>query len=421
LGKRFLMADHVLVVGGFYLVFPVVALHFVGKLGWAAASVGVALGVRQVAQQGLSLFGGSLSDHFGAKPMIVAGMLLRALGFALMAWAVNPAMLLLSCALSGLGGALFEPARGARVVKLTRPAERPRFHSVLMMQESVAAVTGALLGTLLLGVDFLWVGLGGCAVVVLAALANALLLPAYRVATPGTSAGTAMRIPLRDKPFMLLVLTLSGYYIMTVQLMMLVPVTLTELSGAPRTVAWMYAMDAVLALTLLYPLARLGERYLSLETRLLIGIGIMCCAVLAMSASRGLAPLFACIAVFYTGSLVAEPARESLVSRFAQPSARASYMGLSRIGLAVGGLSGYTAGGWLLDLSRALRTPQLPWLVLAGIGMLTWTMLALTFKKKPASGGPNTLVGAPIVVGQRALDSIQSSPHANSVIAAPKK
>jgi predicted MFS family arabinose efflux permease len=139
-----------------------------------------------------------------------------------------------------LGGALFEPARGALVVKLTRPAERPRFHSVLMMQESVAAVTGALLGTLLLGVDFLWVGLGGCAVFVLAALANAWLLPAYRVATPGTSAGTAMRIPLRDKPFMLLVLTLSGYYIMTVQLMMLVPVTLTELSGAPRTVAWMY-------------------------------------------------------------------------------------------------------------------------------------------------------------------------------------
>ena len=78
MGKRFLMADHLLVVCGFYLVFPVVALHFVGQLGWAAASVGLALGVRQVAQQGLALFGGSLSDRFGAKPMIVAGMLLRA-------------------------------------------------------------------------------------------------------------------------------------------------------------------------------------------------------------------------------------------------------------------------------------------------------------------------------------------------------
>lgn len=376
LGRRFLMMDHMLVVAGFYLVFPIIGLHFVGHLGWSAASVGLALGARQVAQQGLALFGGSLSDRYGARPLIVAGMLLRASGFTLMAFAASPAWLLVSCVASGLGGSLFEPARGALAVKLTRPAERPRFYSQLMMQESVSAVMGALLGTMLLGVDFLWVGLGGCAVFVLAALANAWLLPAYRVATPGTSAAQAMRIPLRDKPYMMLVLTLSGYYIMTVQLMMLVPVTLTELSGTPRTVAWMFAIDAVLALALLYPMARLGERYLSLEARLLAGIGIMCCAVLAMSATRSLGPMFGCIAVFYTGSLVAEPARESLVSRYALPSARASYMGLSRFGLAVGGLFGYTAGGWLLDWSRAMRTPQLPWLALAAIGLLTLAILA---------------------------------------------
>jgi len=396
LGKRFLMIDHVLVVGGFYLVFPIIGLHFVGQLGWAAAAVGLALGTRQVAQQGLALFGGSLSDRFGTKPLIVGGMLLRAAGFAAMGFAANPAWLLASCVMSGLGGSLFEPARGALAVKLTRPAERPRFFSLLMMQESVSAVTGALLGTMLLGLDFRLVGLGGAALFVVAALANACLLPAYRVATPGTSAFAAMRIPLRDKAYLRLVLTLSGYYIMTVQLMMLVPVTLTRLSGTPRTVAWMYAMDAVLALTLLYPMARLGERYLSLETRLLGGIGIMCCAVLAMAAAHSLAAMFLCIAVFYTGSLVAEPARESLVSRYALASARASYMGFSRIGLAVGGLSGYTAGGWLLDLSRKMDAPSLPWLVLAAIGILTLTVLSsvMTTKKKPAiAGGLNTLVG----------------------------
>lgn len=388
LGKRFLMVDHVLVVGGFYLVFPIIGLHFVGQLGWAAAAVGLALGVRQVAQQGMALFGGSLSDRFGAKPLIVAGMLLRASGFVLMGFADSPAWLLASCVMSGLGGSLFEPARGALVVKLTRPAERPRFYSLLMMQESVSAVTGALLGTMLLGVDFRWVGLGGGAMFVLAALANAGLLPAYRVATPGTSTATAMRIPLRDKPYLLLVLTLSGYYIMTVQLMMLVPVTLTGMSGTPRAVAWMYALDAMLALTLLYPMARLGERYLSLEARLLAGIGIMCCAVLAMSAARTLAPMFACIAIFYTGTLVAEPARESLVSRYALPTARASYMGLSRLGLAIGGLFGYTVGGWLLDWSRAVRTPALPWLVLAAIGMATLTVLAFAAAPLPQKKSP---------------------------------
>jgi DHA1 family multidrug resistance protein-like MFS transporter len=133
------MVDHVLVVTGFYLVFPIIGLHFVGQLGWSAASVGLALGARQMAQQGMALFGGSLSDRFGAKPLVVAGMLLRAGGFALMAFAANPAWLLASCVLSGLGGSLFEPARGALAAKLTRPAERQRFYSLLMMQESVSA------------------------------------------------------------------------------------------------------------------------------------------------------------------------------------------------------------------------------------------------------------------------------------------
>jgi DHA1 family multidrug resistance protein-like MFS transporter len=134
---------------------------------------------------------------------------------------------------------------------------------------------------------------------------------------------------------------------------------------------------------LLYPVARLGERYLTLEARLLGGIGIMSCAVLAMAAAHSLPAMFTCIAVFYTGSLAAEPAR-------------ASYMGLSRIGLAVGGLSGYTAGGWLLDLGLSLGIPALPWLLLGAIGMLTLAVLAqgMAAKKEPAvSGGLNTLVG----------------------------
>lgn len=46
--------------------------------------VGIALGLRQFIQQGLGIFGGAIADRFGAKPMIVTGMLMRAAGFATM-------------------------------------------------------------------------------------------------------------------------------------------------------------------------------------------------------------------------------------------------------------------------------------------------------------------------------------------------
>ncbi len=163
LGKYFLLLDNLLVVLGFFVVFPLISIRFVDQLGWAALIVGIALGLRQLLQQGLGIFGGAIADRFGAKPMIVTGMLLRAAGFATMAMADEPWILWFSCALSALGGTLFDPPRTALVIKLTRPHERGRFFSLLMMQDSAGAVVGALIGSWLLQYDFhfvCWVGGG---------------------------------------------------------------------------------------------------------------------------------------------------------------------------------------------------------------------------------------------------------------------
>jgi DHA1 family multidrug resistance protein-like MFS transporter len=379
LGRRFIMLDNLLVVVGFFCVFPLISLHFVDQMGWAAAAVGLALGLRQLVQQGLGLVGGSLADRFGAKPLIVAGMLLRAAGFAAMAVAQHPGVLVFSCLLSGLGGMLFDPPRSALIIKLTHARERSRFYSLLMMQDSAGAMGGALLGTWLLGFDFFWVAMGGCAVFVLAALANAVLLPAYRVASVRTAPLAAMRTVLCDKAFLVFVFTLSGYYALGVQIMLLIPVTIKELAGTAQAVSWMYALDAVLSLTLLYPLARWGERHLRLETRVLAGVLTMSVSIAAMAWVHSVHAAFVILSIFFMGSLIAEPAREALLARFAKPQARASYMGMGRMGLAIGGLFGYTGGGALLDFARDHKLPMLPWLSLAFVGLATWLALRWQF------------------------------------------
>lgn len=375
LGQRFIMLDNFLLIVGFFLVFPLISLHFVDQLGWAAAAVGLALGLRQLTQQGLGLFTGALADRYGAKPLIVAGMLLRALGFAVMALAQHPGGLLLSCILSGLGGSLFDPPRSALVVKLSRPRQRNRLYAILMVQDSAGAMLGALLGAWLLAFDFFWVAMGGCAVFACAALMNAAFLPAYRVASRKQSAQTSIRSVLSDRPFLYFVLSLSGYYALCVQVMLLLPVVIKQLAGTSQAVAWMFSLDAALALCLLYPLARLGERYFSLPVRILTGIALMTASIAAMALVSSVATAFVVIACFYLGSLITEPARETLLAQYAKPAARASYMGMGRIGLALGGLSGYAGGGLLLDAARKWQLPALPWLVLALTGGAT--LLAL--------------------------------------------
>lgn len=132
-GKAILLLDNLFIVLGFYVVFPLVSTHFVSSVGWSALFVGFALGFRQFVQQGFGLLGGAIADRFGAKPMIIIGMLLRSIGFISMALAVEPWILIVSCLLSALGGLLFDPPRMGLAIKFTRPQERGRFISLLMM------------------------------------------------------------------------------------------------------------------------------------------------------------------------------------------------------------------------------------------------------------------------------------------------
>lgn len=387
LGKYFLLIDNMLVVLGFFVVFPLISIRFVDQLGWAALMVGVALGLRQFIQQGLGIFGGAIADRFGAKPLIVTGMLMRAAGFATMGLADQPWLLWFSCILSALGGTLFDPPRSALVVKLVPAAQRGRFFSLLMMQDSAGAVTGALLGSWLLQYDFRLVCAVGAAVFMLCALFNAIYLPAWKLSTTRLPVREGLGRVLRDKRFVTYVLTLTGYYMLSVQVMLMLPIMVNDIAGTPAAVKWMYMIEAVLSLTLLYPIARLSEKYFRLEHRLMAGLFLMTLSLLPVGMTSSVQQLFALICLFYFGIIIAEPARETLSAELADYRARGSYMGFSRLGLALGGALGYIGGGWLFDTGKAASQPGLPWMMLGIIGFITFLALWWQFSQKRPQPG----------------------------------
>ncbi|MDV5848001.1 multidrug efflux MFS transporter MdtH [Enterobacter hormaechei] len=387
LGKYFLLVDNMLVVLGFFVVFPLISIRFVDQMGWAALMVGIALGLRQFVQQGLGVFGGAIADRFGAKPMIVTGMLLRAAGFATMAIAHEPWLLWFSCFLSGIGGTLFDPPRTALVVKLIRPQHRGRFFSILMMQDSAGAVVGALLGSWLLQYDFRLVCATGAVLFILCALFNGLFLPAWKLSTVKAPVREGLDRVLSDKRFVTYVLTLTGYYMLAVQVMLMLPIMVNDIAGTPAAVKWMYAIEACLSLTLLYPIARWSERRFRLEHRLMAGLLLMTLSMMPIGLVSSLQQLFMLICTFYIGSIIADPARETLSASLADARARGSYMGFSRLGLALGGALGYTGGGWLFDAGKALHQPELPWVMLGMVGFMTLIALWWQFSDKRSTRG----------------------------------
>src|SRR5690349_529748 len=123
-GIAVLLTNEALTWGGFYMLIPLLSVHLTRDAGYSGALAGTVLAVRQFTQQGLMLFGGALADRVGYRPVIAAGMLIRALGFFGFALSDRLPAVLGAAIVAALGGALFEASGKAALAALTPPEGR---------------------------------------------------------------------------------------------------------------------------------------------------------------------------------------------------------------------------------------------------------------------------------------------------------
>ncbi|NTW01433.1 MAG: MFS transporter, partial [Oscillochloris sp.] len=208
-----LLATSFLMFGGFFMVIPLVSVYFVEHLGLAAAVVGMALALRQLIQQGMTMFGGALADRFGVRRLIGVGVLIRAVGFFSLAWATDSLGLFVAMILSALGGALFDAPSRAALAALATEETRARIFSINAVVSNLGMIMGPLVGALLIRYNFATVCLaaGACFIAVIIAV---LLLPPVRVAESQQSMSFGLGLALRDRTFVMFTALLMGYWFM---------------------------------------------------------------------------------------------------------------------------------------------------------------------------------------------------------------
>lgn len=150
---RLLLVNQLGVNAGFYLLIPYLAQYLGGTLGMSAAAVGLVLGARNLSQQGLFLLGGSAADRLGPRRVIIAGCAVRTLGFALFGLGEGVPVLVAASVLSGLAGALFNPAVRAYLAREAGDRKAEAF-ALFNVFATAGALVGPLLGSALLLVDF---------------------------------------------------------------------------------------------------------------------------------------------------------------------------------------------------------------------------------------------------------------------------
>ena len=214
---------------GFYMLMPYLAAYLAGPMGLAAWVVGLVLGVRNFAQQGMFLIGGTMADRLGYKPLIVGGCVLRTMGFALLAVAESLPSVLIAAAATGFAGALFNPAVRAYVAAASG-SRRVEAFALFNVCYQAGILVGPLVGMALMFVDFRMTA--GTAAIVFAVLTVAQLfaLP-HRAATAPVEKKSVLqdwRSVASNRAFLLFAVVMSGSYVLSFQVYLALPLHARE-------------------------------------------------------------------------------------------------------------------------------------------------------------------------------------------------
>ncbi len=170
---------------GFYAVVPFLAIFLRDDMRLSGGVIGLILGLRTFSQQGMFILGGTLSDRYGAKVVILSGCMIRVAGYLLLALGQSLWPIILGACLTGIGGALFSPSIEALLAKAGTHSEvngkrsRAEWFALFAVCGELGAVLGPVVGALLTGLGFRQVALAG-AWGLCCRLGGAVLLPSCR-------------------------------------------------------------------------------------------------------------------------------------------------------------------------------------------------------------------------------------------------
>ncbi|MFF3322598.1 MFS transporter [Streptomyces sp. NPDC002889] len=379
---RLLLVNQLGVNTGFYLLIPYLALHLSEDLGLSAAVVGIVLGARNLSQQGLFLIGGSASDRLGARGVIIAGCALRTVGFGLFALGDGLAVLLAASVISGLAGALFNPAVRAYLAQEAGEHKAEAF-ALFNVFATTGALIGPLLGSALLLVDFRASALTAAGIFAVLTAAQAVVLPGREVTASPNGVLTDWREVIGNRGFVAFAVAMVGMFTMENQLYLLLP------DGARRATGWDGAAGLVFlvgTLTHLWLQLRITKVLKRRATRarwISAGLALMALAFIPPmtvagagtadggtgGAVIGALPVLAGALLLHLGVMIAQPFVMELIPGFGRPELTGTYFGLFYAVSGIAAALGNTAVGWAMDAGEHAGAHWLPWACCFALGL----------------------------------------------------
>jgi predicted MFS family arabinose efflux permease len=345
-------------------LYPILAAHLVGSAGgscvwsfvgiWAIKKLGAdpsALGVAYLISAGIGVasgyVGGHLSDHVGRKPLIV------------IAWIGQTLIVLAFLAVGGneiaglavlAGGGIFFQLGNAADTALVADLVPPDRHEAAYAATRVASNLGITMGPPLGGLFLLlgsWPALfvGSAAITAAGSAIAAIFLPARGAFAPEEPPTRgSFGVIVRDRPFLLFLLSSAFAWLVYVAFETVLPVSLVASHGyAPSTWGFLLIINPALVTFVQLRLTR-RLRHVPAEVKLAAGLPLMGLPFLFLPVDDSVPVVLGILLLFVFGEMLWVPTSQTIVAGLAPADIRGAYMGafgaMAAIGFALAPLIG---------------------------------------------------------------------------------
>jgi len=336
---------------GLFMVLPVFAIYAEKLDGSTLLLAGVAVGIYGLTQSILQIPLGRLSDRLGRKPIIIAGLLIFALGSVIAAMSDSIVGVIIGRALQGSGA--IAGAVMAMAADLTREEHRLKVMAAIGMSIGLAFSIAIILGPVLEG----WFGVSGIfwTTSVLAGLA--ILIVLFVVPTPVTTKfhrdtevefNWLKRVLSHSQLLRLDIGVLILHFVMTATMFTLPLIWVKQHGFELANHWWVWLPVLLLSVIPVLPLIIIGEKKRQLKQIVIMAVlalTIACLLIWQLHASWW--SLAMALWLFFVGFNLLEASLPSLVAKFAPAAHKGTAMGAFSSSQFMGAFLGASAAGWM--------------------------------------------------------------------------
>ena len=363
---------------GLFMILPVFSLHANDYAGATPVLIGLAIGIYGLTQGLFQLPFGFLSDRFGRKTVIVAGLLIFCVGSIVAAEAESISGIIAGRALQGLGA--IAAAVMALAADLTREEVRIRIMAIIGMSIGASFMVSMVIGPVIaagFGLRLLFWMTAGLAI--LGILVIVFITP--KPSSQGFHRDAQLSIQDVGRIIGDIELLKLGFGVFVLHLVLaatfvVFPLVLQQSLMIEEALHWQtYLPVFALSVLLLLPMVIVAEKFRKSHAVFLFAVAMLVMAEIGLAVGSTYVLTFVMLVLFFGAFNFLEAILPATVTRIAPADMKGTAMGLFSSAQFLGAFAGGVSGGILLGSGDYATTFK--WLAAILCG---WFLVALTMK-----------------------------------------